>query len=242
MQEFPENPEPGQTPGPRTRAQQAGERALAVADVAIGIGGGAVGFARSVFRLGRPLLGTVVSPLTAVRTALPYAGRTGQAWPPWLGQAAERGRQDREALTSAVVRLALDRVPSLTSALLDQLDLTAVVAERVDVNAVAGQIDVDAIARRIDLIAVLDRLDPAALRRYLVEELDLPVIIQSSTDSIMSDTVHDVRMLSIGADERLSQMVDAILLRRRPRRRAAPGTAAPPAAPGTGDGTVRTAT
>lgn len=78
MQEFPENPGPGQAPGPRTRAQQAGESALAVADIAIGIGGGVVGFARSVFRLGRPLLGPVMSPLSAAaRTALPHADRTG---------------------------------------------------------------------------------------------------------------------------------------------------------------------
>jgi hypothetical protein len=266
MQEFPENSRPWprlrpctrQASGPRTRAQQAGKTALAAADVAIGIGGGAVGFGRSIFRLGRPLLDSVISPLTsAARTAAPLADRTGQAWPqPWLRQAAERGRQDREALTSAVVRLVLARVPGLTTALLNQLDLTAVVAERVDVNAVAAQIDVDAIARRVDVIAILDRLDPDAVTRYLVEELDLPTIIHSSAGSVMSDALHDVRMQSISADERLSRAVDAMLMRRRPRRTAAPGATGPtaqagPAAPtettgpgttGTGDGTVRATT
>jgi hypothetical protein len=266
MQESPENLRPWprpcawQAPGPRTRAQQAGKSALSAADVAIGIGSGAVGFGRSMFRLGRPLLDSVMSPLTsAARTAAPLADRTGQAW---LRQAAARGRQDREALTSAVVRLTLARVPGLTTALLNQLDLTAVVAERVDVNAVAAQIDVDAIARRVDVIAILDRLDPAAVTRYLVEELDLPAIIQSSAGSIMSDTLHDVRMQSISADERLSRAVDAILLRRHPRRTAVPGATGPaaqagpagtvPAAStettgpgtttGTGDGTVRATT
>ncbi|HTU04377.1 MAG TPA: hypothetical protein VMG13_02390, partial [Trebonia sp.] len=100
-------------------------------------------------------------------------------------------------------------------------------------------IDVDAIARRVDVIAILDRTDPDALTRYLVEELDLPAIIQSSTGSIMSDAVHDVRMQSISADERLSRAVDAMLLRRHPRRRAAPGAAGPTSATGTGNGTVR---
>jgi hypothetical protein len=212
------------SPRPRTRAQQAAASALAAADVAIGIGGDAVGFARSVFLRGRPLLDSVMAPLTsAARTAAPLAGRTGQEWPqPWLRQAEARGRQDREALTAAAVRLILTRVPGVAAALLNQLDLTAVVAERVDINAVAAQIDVDAIARRVDVIAILDRVDPDAVTRYLVEELDLPAIIQSSTGSIMSDAVHDVRMQSIGADERLSRAVDAMLLRRRPRRSAAP--------------------
>jgi hypothetical protein len=261
MQEFPENhrprpaPRPGtgpQAPGPRSRAQQAADSALAAADAAIGVGSGAVGFTRSVFRLGRPLLDSLTSPLaSAGRTAAPLAGRAGQAWPqPWLRRAAARGRQDREALTSAVIQLILTRVPGVASALLDQLDLTAVVTERVDVNAVAAQIDVDAVARRVDVVAILDRMDPAAVTRYLVEELDLPAIIQSSTGSIMSVAVRDVRMQSITADEGLSRMVDAVLLRRRARRRAAPGTAGPadpaeaggPATTtGPGDGPVRTA-
>ena len=233
MQQYPDNPRP------RMRAQQAAGSALAAADVAIGIGGG---LARSVFRLGRPVLDSVMSPVTsAARAAAPLAGRAGNAW---LRQAAARGRQDREALTSAVARLALARVPGLTTALLNQLDLTAVVAERVDINAVAAQIDVDAIAQRVDVIAILDRLDPDALTRYLVEEMDLPAIIQSSTGSIMSDTVHDVRMQSISADERLNRMVDAILLRHLTRRKEAPGAAGSGSGTttGTGDGTMRAAT
>lgn len=234
MQEFQDSPRPWpgtqpsaqQTSRPRTRAQQAADSALAAADVAIGIGGASVDFARSVLRRGRPLLDSVMSPLTsAAQTAAPLADRTWQAGPqPWLRQTAARGRQDREALTAAVIRLILTRVPGVADAVLDQLDLTALVAERVDVNAVAARVDVDAIASRVDAIAFLDRIDPDALTRYLVEELDLPAIIQSSTGSIMSDAVHDVRMQSISADERLSRAVDAMLLRRRARRTAAPET------------------
>lgn len=234
MQDFAEN-------AGRTRAQQAAESALVAADTAIGIGDGAIGFARSIVRSGRPLLDSVVSPFTSA--AAPIADRTRQAWPqPWLRQAAARGRQDREAVTSAVVRLILAGVPGLTNALLDQLDLTAVVAERVDINAVAAQLDVDAIAQRVDVIAILERMDPDALTRYLVEEMDLPAIIQSSTGSIMSDAVHDVRMQSIGADERLNRAVDAILLRHLARRKAAPEAAGPGTTTGTGDGTMQATT
>jgi hypothetical protein len=249
MQEFPENPRPApgprmreQVPGPRTPVPQAAGGALAAADLAIGIGGGAVGFARSVFRVGQPLLDSLMSTLTsAAQAPAPLAGRTGAARPQaWLRQAVARGRQDREALTAAVVQLILTRVPSLTTAFLNQLDLTAVVGERVDLNAAAEHIDVDAIAQRVDVIAILDRVDPVAVTRYLIEELDLPQIIQSSTGSIMSDTVHDVRMQSISADERLSRAVDAMLLRRRRRPRAAP-EAAGPATPATRADTAGTA-
>jgi len=240
MEEFPEDPRPA--PGQRTRAQQAADGALAAADVAIGvgaeIGGGAVGLAQSMLRRGRPLLDSLAAPL-ARRTE-----RAGSQWTrqwsrsgSWLRQAAARGRQDREVLASAVSQLILDHVPGLATALLNQIDLTAVVTERVDVNAVAAQVDVDAIASRVDVIAILDRLDPAAVTRYLVEELDLPAIIQSSTDSIMSDTVHDVRMQSISADERVSRLVDAMLRRRQPRRDAASGSARSAAAEAAGPGT-----
>lgn len=232
MQEFPESPRPWpgaqpsaqQTSTPRTRARQAADNALAAADLAIGIGGASVDFARSVVRRGRPLLDSVTSPLTsAAQSAAPLADRTWRAGPqPWLHQTAARGRQDREALTAAVIRLILTRVPGVADALLDQLDLTALVAERVDINALAAQ---------VDAIAFLDRIDPDALTRYLVEELDLPAIIQSSTGSIMSDAVHDVRMQSISADERLSRAVDAMLLRRRARRTAAPEAAREAARP-----------
>ena len=241
MEEFAEDPRPA--PGQRTRVRQAADGALAAADVALGIGAGmggaAVGLAQSMFRRGQPLLRRGRPLLDSV--AAPLASRTEQAWRsrtgPWLRQAATRGREDREALTSAVSQLILDRVPGLTAALLNQLDLTTVVTDRVDVNAVAAQVDVDAIASRVDVIAILDRLDPAAVTHYLVDELDLPAIIQSSTDSIMSDTVHDVRMQSISADERVNRLVDA-MLRRQPRRNAAGGTAGPSATgPATGPAT-----
>jgi hypothetical protein len=235
MQDFQENPrpQPGEQPSeqqtsrPRAHAQQAADNALAATDLAIGIGAAGIDFARSVALRGRPLLDSVMSSLTsAAQTAAPLADRTWQAGPqPWLRQTAARGRQDREALTAAVIRFILTRVPGVADAVLDQLDLTALVAERVDINALAAQ---------VDAIAFLDRIDSDALTRYLVEELDLPAIIQSSTGSIMSDAVHDVRMQSISADERLSRAVDAMLLRRRARRTAAPEAAheaARPASP-----------
>jgi hypothetical protein len=210
--------------------------ALVAADLAIGIGGSAVGLAQSVFRLGQPLLDPLMSPVTAVvRSTPPLAGLVRQTGPQeWLRQAAARGRQDREALASAAARAILTRVPGLATAILNQLDLTAVVTERVDVNVIAQQVDVT---------AILDQVDPAAVSRYLIEELDLPGIIQASTGSVMSDAVHDVRLQSISADQHISRAVDAMRLRRRPRRRqGAAGPAGTAGAAGTGDRAVQATT
>ncbi len=203
---------------------------LAAADLAIGLGSGAIGFARSVARRGEPLLGPVVTPVTGIaRTAVSIAERTGL--PAQLRDAAERGRRERAALTSAAARRILGLVPGVTTVLLDQIDLTSLVAERVDLNAVVShldiervldQVDMDDAATRIDVNAIMERLDVAGLARYIIEEVDLPEIIRSSMGSITSDTVRGMRMQSIAADELLGKVVDKALLRRRPRQTQAP--------------------
>ena len=72
----------------------------------------------------------------------------------------------------AAEAFARELVPEIADALLNSIDLTALVEERVDVqaivagvdlDAVAARLDVDAVARRLDLDAVIDRLDLAAL-------------------------------------------------------------------------------
>ena len=60
-----------------------------------------------------------------------------------------------EAATSFLGAL----VPEIARGLADQVDLTALVRERVDVNAIVEDVDVDRILDRIDLDAVIDRLD-----------------------------------------------------------------------------------
>ena len=208
-----------------TRAQGPENRVLAAADMAIGLGSGAIGFARSLMRRGQPLLAPVVAPATGIaRTAVSIAERTGL--PAQLRNAAERGRRERVALTSAASRGVLGLVPEVTGALLDQIDLTVLVAERVDLNAVVGKLDIervldrvdmDDVATRIDVDAIVERIDVAGLARYIIEELDLPELIRSSMGSITSDTVRGMRMQSIAADDLLGRVVDRALLRRRPR-------------------------
>ncbi|MGZ8630172.1 MAG: hypothetical protein ACXWZF_04300 [Actinomycetota bacterium] len=50
-------------------------------------------------------------------------------------------------------------VPEIAQGLADQVDLTALVRERVDVNAIVEDVDIDRILDRVDLDAVIDRID-----------------------------------------------------------------------------------
>ncbi|GAA2493955.1 hypothetical protein [Terrabacter carboxydivorans] len=135
---------------------------------------------------------------------------------------------DRVDVDAVVARVDID-------AILDRVDVDAVVA-RVDIDAILDRVDVDAIARRLDLDAVVARLDLVALAEYVVEGIDLPGIIQSSSGAMASESLREVRWQGVGADERVAHVVDR-MLRRRPRTPgpALPSTEVPvrPVIPGT---------
>jgi hypothetical protein len=111
-------------------------------------------------------------------------------------------------LDAAAARLNID-------AILDRMDLTALVRERVDLDAVVRDVDLDAIAARLDIDAVIARIDLVGLAQEVMDALDLPAIIRGSTASVASESVQDVRLQTIAADEAVSRVVDRLLLRRR---------------------------
>jgi len=65
-----------------------------------------------------------------------------------------------------------DLVPQVTAGALDQIDLTALVRERLDINAVAQDIDIDALVARVDINAIIDRVDIAAI----IDKVDLNAV------------------------------------------------------------------
>jgi hypothetical protein len=111
----------------------------------------------------------------------------------------------RADLDGAVSRVDVDVIAQRLDldAVLDRLDLTAVVLQRVDLEAVVA--------------AVLDRVDLVGLAEEIVDEIDLPEIIRESSGSMASDTVRGARMQGIAADEAVGRAVDRLLLRRTPR-------------------------
>lgn len=166
-----------------------------------------------------------------------------------LGGIAARGRQQRMALPPALAGLIRRLAPPVLDAVLDGIDLTRLVTQRVDLDAVARaldldaavarvdlapvidrvltQIDVNEVAARIDVEAILDRVDLIALARYIIDGVDLPEIVRESSGSMASEGIRGIRMRTIDADERVNRIVDHVLLRRHDQRvagRAESGT------------------
>jgi hypothetical protein len=142
----------------------------------------------------------------------------------WLDERAEAERL-ADAFGDALV-------PVMADALLDRLDLTELVVERVDVdrladaisidrlmeridlNEVASGIDVDAVAARLDVERIVDRLDLVAIANEVIDGIDLPAIIRDSTESMAAETMDGVRERGMRADRFVARVVDRALLRR----------------------------
>jgi hypothetical protein len=143
---------------------------------------------------------------------------------------------------SGAVNETLNRVvPGALALVLDRLDLTRIVLDRVDLNRVVqetldqmdltelviNRVDIDRIVEQADLGPIIDRLPLIDLANYIVDEIDLPRIIRESTGGIATDAMNAARMQSIGIDQAIARVTDAILLRRKARATTAPGEAAP---------------
>jgi hypothetical protein len=93
---------------------------------------------------------------------------------------------------------------------LDQMDLTDIVVERVDLRRV-----IISALEELDLTQlVLERVDLVRVADVIVDGVDLSEIIRDSTGSMVSETVHDVRVQGIEADRAVSRLVDRLLRRR----------------------------
>lgn len=151
-------------------------------------------------------------------------------------QMNEGWRDDRVESQRVAEAFADALVPHLMDAVIDRLDLTRLVLERVDLDdviarvdvdlivgrvdiaAIVDRLDVDEVAARIDVERIIDRLDLVAIARGVIDELDLPEIIRGSTETMAAETRDGVRVQSIRADRFVSHLVDRALLRGREER------------------------
>lgn len=121
----------------------------------------------------------------------------------------ERGRLERSVTADRAAAAGSELLPALVRAVLERVDLAALIAEHVDLDAIADGVDLDRIVERLDLIA---------LARYVVDGIDLPDLVRESTGSMTSEMVHSARMQTMDADHVVERAVDRILLRRAGRR------------------------
>jgi hypothetical protein len=156
------------------------------------------------------------------------ARRTAEAWNERWEATSERSR---DAATALVRELA----PAVVDATLEHVDLTAIVRDHVDVDAVVGSIDIDRIVNRLDVDAIVERIDPdaivarvdvervvrrldvVAMSREVIEELGLLALIRDASESVTSDAVDDLRLGAADADRFVARVVDRILRRRTER-------------------------
>jgi hypothetical protein len=125
---------------------------------------------------------------------------------PVVGAPLRRGRVQVVGQLRAAVSTVGSQVVGLV---LDEIDLTALVRERVDVDAIAAGIDIDAIIVRIDLIG---------LANQIIDGVDLPAIIRQSTNTVTADVMTDVRTQGERADDVVSGIVDRMFGRNRAPR------------------------
>jgi replicative DNA helicase len=133
----------------------------------------------------------------------------------------------------SVVGSVLDKtVPAIADAIISRIDLTDIVVRQVDLQSiilraldeiditqiVMDRVDVDEIVGKTDLDAVIDRIPMLQIADYIIEEIDLPQIIRESTGGVALDAFTTTRVSAIRADEIISTMVDAVLLRRLRQR------------------------
>lgn len=131
---------------------------------------------------------------------------------PVVGSLLRRGVAALSERGDTVITQSIDPVKTLVAAIavhvvelvLDEIDLTALVCERVNIDAVAADVDIDAIVERIDLIGLANKV---------VDGVDLPAIIRESTTSMTADVMTDIRGQSERADDFVGAIVGRMLRR-----------------------------
>jgi hypothetical protein len=186
-----------------------GQQSGSLLDLSVGLGTELVRGVRHVGRLLGPGLQAVVErPLPAVL----------RRRVPGVQALSGLGRHEREVVVPAATRAVSALAVSVVYALVERLDLTRLVRENVDLDALAETIDVDAVADRIDLLG---------LAEFVVDGIDLPEIIRESTQGVTSDAVRGLRLQGAEADKAVARVVDRVLLRHRPRQVQGPNGAGP---------------
>ncbi|HZC53612.1 MAG TPA: hypothetical protein VE441_14085 [Mycobacterium sp.] len=173
-------------------------------DVLIGLPLAAAESALAGWRVGRDALRPVVRfalrpPLVPARLQPLF----------WLQARARLGAVYRLRVTA----LLQEAVPAVVDVVLDRIDLTSIVLERVKLDEIIDEVDVNDVVERVDLTTVIDRIDLPAVAKETIDGIDLPEIIRGSTGIMTSEAVVGIRMQAIRADEYVRRIIDRLLLR-----------------------------
>ena len=151
--------------------------------------------------------------------------RLSSPWGPWTAQilgaasfASDELRRDAARLIEAgpvrggravgrqLDRWATEALPVVMEAVLSRLDLTDIVIRHVDIDRLITTVDLDAAVNQVDLLGVA---------QYVIDGVNLPAIVRSSSASITTEAVHGLRVHGVEADQAVARVIDHLIPRRR---------------------------
>jgi hypothetical protein len=206
--------EPGQGASSKRTVPVAVDAALGAAAIATSA---AVSVMRGVARVAAPVGRVVMHP--PILNERLHPARVVEAL-------ADRGNEARTSTDGDLNRIIAAVVPPVVDQVLNSLDLTALVQERVDIDtlvsavdiaaivdrldidAIVRQVDIDAIVRQVDIAAIVDRVDIDAIAKRIdldaiVERIDIDAIVSR----IDLDAIVD-RMDIVGLAEEIVNGID----------------------------------
>jgi hypothetical protein len=133
---------------------------------------------------------------------------------------ADRGFIARTSANDDLSRIIAAVVPPVVNEVLDSLDLTALVQQRVDIDALVSAVDIAAIVDRMDIDAILHQVDIDGIVRQvdidaIARQVDIDAIVsQVDIDAIAKRIDVDAIVERIDLDAIVSRVdVDAIVRR-----------------------------
>jgi hypothetical protein len=208
----------------------------AALNVAFEASKGLMRIAANLERSIRPLtvVGMIPPVDRAARRLEEMATRRNETWHAERNESTRAAELFADAVVPPVVDAVIDRL-DLTDLVLERVDLRAVISSvdideivgRVDVTAIVDGLDIDAVAARVDVQKIVDRLDLVAIAEGVIDALDLPAIIRGSTETMAAETVDGVRVHSMHADRFVARVVDRALLRRNGGAHGSPDPSGP---------------
>jgi len=192
---------PRAVPVPRVRP----ETQLAI-DAAVGVAGAAVAATVALGRAGA----RVVAPVARVLWQPPVLPRGLQ--PRSVVHAASRAGRAERLLLSRRLAILLDAwTPLVAEALVSRLDLTRLVDDHVDLDALVATVDLDRAVAMVDLDAAVARVDvDAVVRRVALEA----IIERIDVDAIVASVDLDAVVDRIDLDDIAGRLdVDAVVAR-----------------------------
>jgi hypothetical protein len=178
----------------------------AAVDAAVGVAAAATDAAVSVTRLfarAAAPVGRLVMHPPLVNESL-HPARVVEAF-------ADRGYLARTSANTDLNRIIAAVVPPVVEEVLDSLDLTALVQERVDIDALVSTVDIAAVVDRMDIDAIVRQVDVDGMLR----QVDIDAIArQVDVDAIVSQVDIDAIARRIDVDAIVERIdVDAIVSR-----------------------------